>query len=107
MLQYKNKRKNGTLPELPAITCPVHIVESPNVVRILPFYHNNVIDSVDEDWYIKARQVLLLSSNSTLAELQQRFSGGDLSFNFQVSCTIIRLLHRLPIFRKNRIPKNI
>ena len=100
------KEKIGTLPVLPAITRPVQIVEPPNVVRIQPFYHNNAIeDSVDEDWCIKAWQVLSFSSKITLADVQQRFSGGDLSFNSQVRYTAIRLLHRLPMFLKNRIPK--
>ena len=99
-------KKIVTLPDLPSITRPVQIMEPPNVVRIQPFYHNNAIeDSVDEDWCIKARQVLSLSSNITLAEVQHKFSGGDRSFNSQVRYTTIRLLHRLPIFLKNRIPK--
>ena len=82
-------------------------MEPPNIVCIQTFNHKNAIaDSIDEDWCIKARQVLSLSSKITLAEVKQRFSGGDLSFNSQMRYTTVRLLHRFPIFLKNRIQKN-
>ena len=90
----RTKAKIGTLPVLPAVTRPIQIVEPPNVVRIQPFYHNNAIeDSVNEDWCIKATQVLSFSSKITLSEVKQRFRGGDLSFISQVRYTAIRLLH--------------
>ena len=83
-------------------------MEPHNVVRIQPLYHKNEIeDDVNEDWCIKARKVLSLSSKISLEKVQQRFSDGDLSSNSQVRYTAIILLHRLPIFLKNRIPKKI